>query len=109
MGVMKEFDKRIRGGGDDAIAAVSELWESRENILFDITDAFTKARWIPVSERLPEPQKNVLLSSTARKCRIMRLIDGVSECYWADDAGLTASLAVYDYWMPLPEPPEVSG
>lgn len=25
MGIMKEFDIRIRGGGDDAIAAVSEL------------------------------------------------------------------------------------
>jgi len=64
------------------------------------------SEWIPVSERLPKPQKNVLLSSTDRQCRIMRLIDGVSDLYWADDAGLTAFLETYEYWMPLPEPPE---
>lgn len=38
MGHMKDLDRRIRQGGDDAIAAVSELLP----------------RWIPVSERLPE-------------------------------------------------------
>ena len=72
----------------------------------EVTVQMDAAEWIPVSERLPEPQKNVLLSSASRQERIMRLIDGVSECYWADDAGLTASLCVYEYWQPLPKPPE---
>lgn len=45
MGAMKDFDRRIRQGGDDAIAAVSELLQL----------------WIPVSERLPEDRVEVLL------------------------------------------------
>lgn len=44
MGHMKDFDRRIRQGGDDAIAAVGELMP----------------RWIPVGERLPEERVKVL-------------------------------------------------
>ena len=89
---------------DYMVDAITNAIDERDGEYVHVEDL---PHWIPVSERLPEPQRNVLLSSTTRKCRIMRLIDGVSECYWADDTGLTASLFVYEYWMPLPEPPEV--
>lgn len=45
MGYMKELDRRIRQGGDDAIAAVSELLP----------------RWIPVGERRPEEEQDVVV------------------------------------------------
>lgn len=119
MGVMKEFDRRIRAGGDDAIAAVAELWESREKILFDITDAFTKARWIPAEERLPRPGQEVLIFHRATDA------DGTPSCIGDDGNGGLITTATFEriegqalwtseygdetptHWMPLPEPPEV--
>ena len=102
MGHMKDFDRRIRNGGDDAIAAVAELWEAREKILFDITDAFTKARWIPVEERLPEEGVRVLVFDKAFRQPEMGT-------YYAADGWGGDEIAMLDptHWMPLPEPPEV--
>ena len=100
MGIMKEFDRRIRAGGDDAIAAVSELWESREKILFDITDAFTKARWIPVEERLPEAQVAVL----GFCCGEIGVCKRFS-CGWYWDEEYSHQAINPTYWMVLPEPP----
>jgi hypothetical protein len=63
-------------------------------------------RWIPVSERLPEPQIRVLLSRPPEHrqdtVRIMRLIGGGYEQYWVDSNGLTSPLHAYSHWMPLP-------
>lgn len=109
MGHMKDLDRRIRNGGDDAIAAVAELLESREKILSDITDAFTKARWIPVEERLPEDGEPVLAA-----IRLPR---------WTDEMPTVIISSYYEHggfcgdeddiprkgvthWMPLPEPPQ---
>lgn len=44
MGVMKNFDIRIRNGGNDAIAAACEL----------------APRWTAVAQQLPEPGETVL-------------------------------------------------
>lgn len=102
MGAMKDFDRRIRQGGDDAIAAAAELWESREKILFDITDAFTKARWIPVSERLPVdiPHGYCLVTDGTN----------VGTANWSNSGNCFDHCIDRDYWkpthwMPLPEPP----
>jgi hypothetical protein len=107
MGHMKEYERRIRGGGDDAIAAVSELWESRENILFDITEAFTKARWIPVSERLPEENVSVLVFTKDGKFdragMHVAILDEDGE--WYPSHGDGYMFPVVTHWMPLPEPP----
>jgi hypothetical protein len=94
MGRMKELDIRIRQGGDDAIAAVSELLP----------------RWIPVSERLPEHQDTVLLYVEDYGEWItlgQRSGDGwyVNE---AAEGGGPKPLDRFTHWMPLPEPPEVT-
>ena len=48
MGHMKDFDRRIRQGGDDAVRAALE---------YALT---VVARWIPVEERLPPLMTEVL-------------------------------------------------
>ena len=109
MGHMKNFDLRIRQGGDDAIAAVSEL---------------LAGRWVPVSERLPDGVEEVLVYW------IPRDKDGTPSCAGCDGRGGLISMAWYErlpegdgahwntncdgiedpliplFWMPLPEPPQ---
>lgn len=97
MGHMKDLDRRIRQGGDDAIAAAGELLP----------------RWILVSERLPEDGDTVWGFDA----------DGVGLCEYhgprcgfqsygssCDVEGLhSESLPGITHWMELqmPEPPEV--
>ena len=61
-----------------------------------------KMRWVPVTERLPEVGRKVLISWTANGgiCfdTAFRLIDGWSATHWELSADVT-------HWMPLPEPP----
>lgn len=89
MGHMKDFDIRIRNGGDDAIAAVSELLP----------------RWIPVTERMP-------LDIPHGYCLVT---DGtnVGTANWSESGKCFDHCIDRDYWkpthwMPLPEPPEVT-
>jgi len=87
MGNMKDFDRRVRQGGDDAIAAVSELMP----------------RWIPVSEQLPEENVSVLVN---------HWMTGIEMAYRRGDqwgitwTGFLGSGSGYTHWMPLPSPPE---
>lgn len=56
-------------------------------------------RWIPVTERLPEPLVNVLALYG----------DGRMDIDWVDHEGCFLCENLYDgvtHWMPLPEPPE---
>ena len=101
MGVMKEFDRRIRGGGDDAIAAVSELWEAREKTLFDMTDAFTRARWVPVCERLPDVDALVIACVNGRHVTTLRRHK--QEGFWQHEDGDIDQINVTE-WMNLPAP-----
>ena len=100
MGLRKDFDRRIRQGGDDAIAAVAELWEARERILFDITDAFTKARWIPVGERLPPGGVRVLIWCGPGTFVDFATLDWKYGWHY-DDYGSPEPT----HWMPIPAPP----
>ena len=63
-----------------------------------------RTRWVPVTERLPEVGRKVLISWTANGeiCfdTAFRLIDGWSATHWELSADVT-------HWMPLPEGPEV--
>lgn len=99
MGYMKELDLRIRQGGDDAIAAVSELLP----------------RWIPVSERLPERGERTLVRCLGKLYGPQTYVGTFCEVpfpagcglhrYWdSDECDTYLSVT---HWMPLPEPPEV--
>lgn len=96
MGAMKDFDRRIRQGGDDAVRAALE---------YALTVA---ARWIPAEERLPEEGRLVLWYrpderwpvTSGRFERPHHVNDGGDLC-------VPFSEGRYTHWMPLPEPPEV--
>ena len=91
MGHMKDFDRRIRQGGDDAVRAALEC---------ALTVA---ARWIPVEERLPEENVCVLAN---------HWMTGIEMAFRRDDqwgiawTGFMGSGSGYTHWMPLPEPPQ---
>jgi hypothetical protein len=93
MGHMKDFDRRIRQGGDDAVSAALE---------YALTVA---ARWIPVEERLPEEGVSVLVN---------HWMTGIEMAYRRGDqwgitwTGFIGSGSGYSHWMPLPSPPEVT-
>jgi hypothetical protein len=98
MGYYKNLDIRIRSGGDDAMAAALEL----------------VPRWIPVSERLPEHDANVLAvwhDGERRRVSELLFVDysepgepSHPEWVW-EVQRIPHSLVTH--WMPLPEPPEV--
>jgi hypothetical protein len=98
MGYVKELDIRIRSGGDDALAAALELMP----------------RWIPVSERLPDHDSNVLVAAKRDGeyvVKEMLFVDWSDPLdppmpEWSDDYG-GEKFENVTHWMPLPEPPEV--
>lgn len=97
MGAMKEFDRRIRAGGDDAVRAALD---------YALTVA---ARWIPVEERLPEEGADVLVASPCPNSNVPNIdiaswgSEGEQEIVWREsDCG-----RIYPtHWMPLPSPPD---
>lgn len=92
MGHMKDLDRRIRQGGDDAIEAVSELLP----------------RWISVQERLPEP--DYMGNAVAVLVYLPRGKDVCIAFCDNDEYGVRWQCKSTDkptHWMPLPEPPEV--
>ena len=60
----------------------------------------SKPRWIPVTERLPEPYTWVLVCAENHKVAFDAFYDGVR---W-QDAVLNGLIVTH--WMPLPEPPK---
>lgn len=104
MGVMKQFDIRIRSGGDDAIFAVGELLAELERRLVELQTSLP--RWISVDERLPDAGEPVLacwsLQKTGMGCAMLRDLAG-KLCWTPVDQWQECDQPIA--WMPLPEPP----
>ena len=64
-------------------------------------DAPAVVQWIPVTERLPEMYKNVLVIRADRKIRF----DAIGSLnVWYEEVWHTGNPVTH--WMPLPEPPK---
>jgi hypothetical protein len=66
-------------------------------------------RWIPVSERLPDDQTELLVAFEDKTLgvgfSVFHHIDENEQPKWTDGNG--CELKQPSHWMPLPEPPEV--
>ena len=58
-------------------------------------------KWISVKERLPEPEKDVLVLWLGRHVRVGWYSEECND--WKVDAGFTNDVT---HWMPLPEAPK---
>ena len=91
MGHMKDLLITVYGGGDDAVAAAEKLAGLN--------------RWIPVGERLPEEEQDVLVFTNEGTHVAALDEDGV----WCPSHGDGWMFPDVTHWMPLPEPPAPSG
>lgn len=68
------------------------------------------SEWIPVSERLPEIRKKVLIlhkfGPTIGEYRGYDICPGKKQFYWCGTKGSKDTLKTVTHWMPLPEPPK---
>lgn len=65
-----------------------------------------ESRWIPVTERLPEYNKEVLTCSDGGFIEIQSLENSCNGAYWEDQEGDWSYSGEVTAWMPLPEPYE---
>jgi len=100
MGVMKDFDIRIRNGGDDAAGAVNELMAELQRRLLELQDSMP--RWIPVSERLPDDGRKVLaFDEHFPVVQSARRNGSTWDCEGMD-------FLKPSHWMPIPAPPQTA-
>ena len=120
MGLKEYESNRLLDEAADAIVelqAVVDRLTAQTTVVFEKTEGRTvikfEPKWIPVTERLPEAGKKVLVFAygydtiTARMCK--KTEDGypVFECKGYD--GIYREMAKpgrITHWMPLPQPPE---
>ena len=80
----------------------SQKHQARRNLEDYIAELEAARRWIPVSERLPEANKCVLIYDAGGNMTVDILVKsgGVETYFWLPKYRIL-------FWMPLPEPPEV--
>jgi hypothetical protein len=117
MGAMKDFYRRIRQGGDDAIAAVEEYVAEQERLVAQVESMLQRAcdrhwkEWIPVGEKLPDERVKVLTCGDDPVEGPFTLI-GLREpasifgpAHWHLPG--FSEFGPVTHWQPLPSPPEV--
>lgn len=104
--------RALRGAAGSLKAALEDAQKSIE--VFGQANAALREKvpeWIPVSERLPEPGKMVLLIVSG-KVKNITLIDAYELGEFDTDEGWILEMwpewkdPKVTHWMPLPEPPE---
>ncbi len=96
----------------EAADAIEELSKENESLGKDLTSAVEmlkkkrKPKWIPVTERLPDYDEDVLVYANGllRVWDRIKTLDDVD--YWEDEYGYWVDFNDVDYWMPLPPSPE---
>lgn len=88
---------------NDAADAIEDLWQALDTAQGVLAEQ--PPTWIPVTERLPEGDANVLLCYewTGRSGTIYREV-GITSIPEIDNDPTEMLRPLY--WMPLPEPPE---
>ena len=83
----------------EVLAPITDYISTLESENARLKDA---QRWIPVSERLPEANKCVLIYDAGGNMTVDILVKsgGVETYFWLPKYRIL-------FWMPLPEPPEV--
>ena len=103
------YKNGYEAGKKDAEDEIRILKQKRANI-FEIMDAYERGRakalkWIPVTERLPEPWKWILCYCEVGNIEMLRYDDFMDE--WGSINLNRAYKKDYvTHWMPLPEPPK---
>ena len=85
----------------NACAEISRLRKRIEELESENARLKDAQRWIPVSERLPEANKCVLIYDAGGNMTVDILVKsgGVETYFWLPKYRIL-------FWMPLPEPPE---
>ena len=101
--LLEKIQFRIEPQGVIGATVRDMVEKTREIILAEptVTDNNVGSKWIPVTERLPEPGEYVLAWEWQGFCVVDRYID-IGDGRW----GLSNDGAIYTHWMPLPSAPE---
>lgn len=100
-----------------AADAIEELQQTVEHYKGCADDWYKEAcdykaivpKWIPVTERLPPVDEDVLVwayNSMTRIWTLCRLYYETADVYWECEDGTMEEVPVVTHWMPLPEPPK---
>ena len=98
----------------NAIEELSRLHEAQRQNLITLMNEDPEMEWIPVTERLPEVDKNVLVFACGNEITIGRMKRQTENGYhvFIICHGIARELARpgrITHWMPLPEPPKEDG
>lgn len=106
---------QIRKDADEVVGRAVATLEAQQARIAELeAELKEERRWIPVGERLPEPDKQVLAIVSGRWenitfDRAYELASWSSDEGWIMEAWPELEDPEVTYWMPLPEPPEVDG
>ena len=80
-------------------------WGYEESADHLIANGVTIQKWIPVSERLPEPMEWVLCACRAKIIEVLRY-DHIMDDWDTTMPNRCYMKGFVTHWMPLPEPPK---
>ena len=110
--VAYKLDADFASAVQEAADAIEELSKENESLGKDLTSAVEllkkkrKPKWIPVTERLPEKDTNVIANTKDFGVCETLFYD---ETHWYDPVEVYANYGTVTHWMPLPSPPEEEG